>query len=257
MANELINELDNIPELEFLNLDIDEENTGSVRRIEEGFNALQSQWILGFNATRYRYGKWIITWTFNPITTASPANPGGKKPVTQYGVETNEIIKLQKAVSPGRFYVDQVALKPNASGHGGGAGWRYASSEYGDLVRNFINQGTRGLIDDVKQIVIPEAIQNHITEVNKTIGRLKNPKGTLMQIAKSQAGKSSELKRVFNLTEKGFRIGFEIGEAIIAPEATIGRLFWSKGSKRAISLGKNIGNKQIAKTRNNIAKNIL
>lgn len=259
MADEL-NKLNDLPEIEFLNLDIDEENTGSVRRIEEGFNKLDSNWILGFNATRYRYGKWIITWTFNPITTDGPSNPGGKKQVTQYGVETREIIALQKASSPGDFYIKNVALKPNAAGKGGGLGWRYASSEFNDLVRSFVAQGTKGLISDVKEIAIPEALQNHISSVNKTIAKMKDPKSSLLQFARGQVtslkDKTPELKRFFKFTDKAFAIGVEVGEVVFAPEARIGyegaKRVWSKGSNKAISVGKNFGKT----TRKNISKKI-
>lgn len=259
----MANELKNLPDndlVEFLNLDIDEENTGSVRRIEEGFNKLDSKWILGFNATRYRYGKWIVTWTFNPLTTAGEANPGGKSPVTQFGVETNQIIKLQKATSPGKFYVDNVALKPNASGRGGG-GWKYASSTYGDVVKNFINQGVDGLISDVKEIVIPESVQKHITQVNKTIGQLKTPGTSIYSYAQKQVGtlvdEVPQFKRVFKFSKETVQIGVEVGETIIAPEATLGRLFWGKASGRARSFGRSFKTKQSKKIRKDISNKIL
>lgn len=262
MANELLNLQNQEMEIiDFVNLDIDEENIGSVRRIEEGFNKLDSKWILGFNATRYRYGKWIITWTFNPFTTNGKANPGGKSPVTQFGVETREILKLQKATSPGKFYIENVALKPNASGHGGHSSWRYASSTYGDVVKNFINQGVDGLIGDVKEIVIPEALQNHLTSVNRTISKLKNPTSSLYNLAHKQTStlmdETPEFKRFFRLTKDKIEIGVNVAETIISPEARIGREFWGMANKKARSFGKSFYNKENKKLRKNISNKIL
>lgn len=257
----MANPIEEVIENEFLELDFDEENSGSVRRIQEGFNKLDSLWILGFNATRYRYGKWIITWTFNPITTDGPANPGGKKPITQYGVETNQILKLQKAQSPGKFYIDNVALAPNMSGHGGNPAFRYASSEFSDLVGSFVRNGADDFIQNAKEILIPESLQNHIDTVNKTVRNLRDPQGSLYNFARqkvtSQVDKIPELKRFFKFTKQTIRIGAEIGEVVLAPEATAGKAFWTLGGKRALGVAKVWKNKQIKNIRGNIADKLL
>lgn len=235
--------------LEFLDLEIDEEHTGSVRRIEEGFHELESQWILGFNATRYRYGTWIMTVHFDPNTTSGPSNPGGKPSVTIYGIETRTILAFEKSSSPGKFYIDHFALLPNASNHGGGA-FKYATSEFNDLARTFVNDGLDGIKEFAKEKVMPEKLRDHIKMANKYQRLARNPE-TLIRDYVSRSKRFVEkelgLEKFFKATKQVFSIGVDIGEAIVTPEVFMTKSIRKLGTKGMTLASKKAKQKAIQK----------
>lgn len=239
-------------QLQFLDLEFDENNSGSVRRLEEGFHELNSIWILGFNTTRYRYGTWILTVHFNPVTTDGPSNPGGKNSVTIYGVETRTILEFKNSASPGKFYIDNFAYIPNASGHGGGA-FQYATSELNAFARQFINEGT-GAFKDYAKDMIPGKLREHIEAANKYQRMAKNPKGLLRGKIMAPVNKLESklgLSKFFKMTKEVFSIGVDIGEAIVAPEAVamnaVRKIGTKSMKKAATRISRTAKNKAIKK----------
>ncbi len=225
-------------DLEFLDLEMDPENSGSVRRIEEGFNELDGEWILGFNANRYRYGQWIMTVHFDPNTTNGPANPGGKNSVTIVGIETRTLLSFMKAPSPGTFYLKNFALLPNASGHGGTA-MKYATTEFNDLARTFVNEGLDGVIEAGKEKFIPESIQKHISSANKYQRYASNPESFIKDYAsrsKKYVTKELGLGKFFKFTKQIFSIGINVAEAVVAPEVFVTKSVRKLGTKTAKNL---------------------
>lgn len=235
----------------YLDLTVDPDNTGSVRRIEEGFHELDSKWILGFNANRYRYGTWIMTVHFDPNTTDSPANPGGKKSVTIYGIETRTILAFEKAVSPGDFYINNFALLPNASGNGGGS-FKYATSEFNDLAKTFIRDGLDGITEFAKDKIIPDSIRNHLKKANKYQNLATNPETFIKNYvsrSKRFVEKELGLAPFFKTTKQLFSIGVDITEAVYAPEVYL--------TKSIRNLTKKQTNKLTKKARNKFANKLL
>lgn len=235
--------------VDYLEIEIDPDNTGSVRRIQEGFHELNSKWILGFNATRYRYGTWIMTVHFDPNTTSGPANPGGKRAVTIYGIETRTILAFEKSNSPGKFYLDNFAIVPNASGKGGGA-FKYATSEFNDLARTFINDGLSGIKEFAKDKFIPEQIRMHIKEANKYVRLAKNPQNLISNYtsrSKEFVSKELGLSPFFKSSKELFAIGLDISEAIFTPEVFITKSIRKLGSKSVSKISRDAKNRAIKK----------
>ncbi|MFV0493643.1 hypothetical protein [Mycobacterium sp.] len=182
---------------------------------------------------------------FDPNTTSGPSNPGGKPSVTIYGIETRTILGFEKAISPGDYYIENFALLPNASNHGGGS-FKYATSELNDALRTFVKEGIGGVKDMLEDKYIPEDIKRHFQQAEKFQRLAKNPKNLVSNYAsrsKNFVQKELGLGKFFRTGKKVFSIGVDISEAIFTPEVFVTKSIRNLTKRTTRKASRNLRNK--------------